>query len=382
MTVPQPPAARGEKFRRLAEELRRGIAELRWPDGRLPTEQQLAKEQGVSLNTVRRAVDLLVADGLVHRRQGSGTYIAGETARGVAPGRSRPGPVVGICVPSMTYYYPRIIEAVEAELTRGGAQMMIRSTGYDAAQERSAVAGMLAAGASGLLLVPELEPGADPMLQHSAIQSPGVPVVMVERRFATSADPHEFVCSNHSAGAYVAVRHLVALGHTRIGYLQRHSPFTADAVAAGFRTALADSGLDPASAPYAGRARWDLPGADAFLDELLAAGATAALCFADREAALLVSAAKRRGLSVPGDLSLVGYDDEVAELSEVPLTAVSPVKAEVGRLAALTLLRRIEDPSAPVVQQLVVPRLVVRESTGPVGGAHDDAPVTGCGAGA
>jgi DNA-binding LacI/PurR family transcriptional regulator len=368
MTAPQPPAARGEKFRRLAEELRRGIAELRWPDGRLPTEQQLAREQGVSLNTVRRAVDLLVADGLVHRRQGSGTYIAGEVAR-AATGESRPGPVVGICVPSMTYYYPRIIAAIEAELTRGGAQMMIRSTGYDAGRERSAVEGMLAAGASGLLLVPELEPGADPMVQHDAIQSLGVPVVMVERRFATPADHHEFVCSNHSAGAYVAVRHLVALGHTRIGYLQRHSPFTADAVAAGFRTALADSGLAAANAPHAGRARWDLPDADAFLDELLAAGATAAVCFADREAALLVSAARRRGLSVPGDLSLVGYDDEVAELSEVPLTAVSPAKAEVGRLAAATLLRRIADPSAPVVQQLVVPRLRVRDSTGPVGGA-------------
>ncbi|CAM5311316.1 LacI family transcriptional regulator [Streptomyces spiroverticillatus] len=369
MSTPSRPAARGEKFRRLAEELRRGVAELRWPDGRLPTEQQLAKEQGVSLNTVRRAVDLLVADGLVYRRQGSGTYIAddaGESAD-TAGGESVPGPVVGICVPSMTYYYPRIIAAIEAELTRGGAQMMIRSTGYDAGQERSAIDGMLAAGATGLLLVPELEPGADPMLQHDAIQSLGVPVVMVERRFATSADHHEFVCSNHSAGAYVAVRHLVSLGHRKIGYLQRHSPFTADAVAAGFRTALADSGLDPAEAPYAGRARWDMPDADAFLDELIAAGATAVVCFADREAALLVSAARRRGLSVPGDLSLVGYDDEVAELSEVPLTAVSPAKAEVGRLAARTLLRRIEDPSAPIVQQLVVPRLVVRDSTGPVG---------------
>ncbi|MFD4114002.1 substrate-binding domain-containing protein [Streptomyces niveus] len=350
-------APRGEKSRRLAEELRRGIAELRWPDGRLPTEQSLAREQGVSLNTVRRAVDLLVADGLIYRRQGSGTY--------VAPNRDSAGPVVGMCVPSMTYYYPRVIAGVEAELTRRGGQLLIHSTGYDIARERSAAQGMLAAGAAGLLLVPE--PRTDPMRQLAEFEALGLPVVTVERRFATETDQHEFVCSNHAAGAYAAVRHLVSLGHRRIGYLERHSPFTADAVGAGFRTALTDAGLDADGMPHIGRPRWESSDVEGFLDELLAAGATAALCFADREAALLVAAALRRGLRVPEDFSVVGYDDEVADLSEVPLTAVSPGKAEVGRLAARALLRRIEEPGAPVVQQLIVPRLIVRDSTGPAG---------------
>ncbi|MFC8829824.1 substrate-binding domain-containing protein [Streptomyces sp. NPDC057137] len=105
--------------------------------------------------------------------------------------------------------------------------------------------------------------------------------------------------------------------------------------------------------------------ADRFLDELVRHGATAVLCFADREASLLVGAARRRGLGVPGDLSVVGYDDEVADLCEVPLTTVSPAKTDIDRRAADMIRNRIADPTSPRRQEAFVPHLVVRDSTGP-----------------
>jgi DNA-binding LacI/PurR family transcriptional regulator len=340
---------RGEKFRQLADELRRGIAEVRWPEGRLPTEQQLSKEQGVSLNTVRRAVDLLVNEGLVYRRQGSGTYVQAE--------QPRTGPVVGAIVPSMTYYYPRIIAGIESELSRNGAQLLLRSTGYDVAQEAQAVESMVAAGAQGLLIVPELTGRAD---AHAYLDGLGLPLVLVERRFRSGGDIHEFVCSNHAAGGYIAARHLFSLGHTKIAFLARSSPHATE-VAHGLRDALAQRGLEPALEHTIGR--WTAADADSCLDRLLAGGCTAALCFADREATLLVAAAAKRGMAVPGDLSVIGYDDEIADLSAVPLTAISPAKQAVGRLAVRTLLRRLAEPDAPLQQHLVVPALAVREST-------------------
>lgn len=339
---------RGEKFRMLADELRRGIAEVRYPEGRLPTEQQLATEQGVSLNTVRRAVDLLVADGLVYRRQGSGTY--------VTPTPAATGPVIGVAVPSMTYYYPRIIAGIESALAARGAQMLLRSTGYEHALEEQAIESM--AGADGLLLVPELAGRADP---HAYLDALRLPTVLVERRFLSGGDVYEFVCSNHGAGGYEAARHLLGLGHTKLAYLGRTSPHAAQVID-GLSAALADQGHAPAVVRTLTRVT--AADAEAFLEEALAAGATAAVCFADREAALVVSAARRSGLAVPGDLSVIGYDDEVADLSEVPLTAVSPAKRAVGALAVDTLLARLADPAAPIQQHLVVPRLVVRESTG------------------
>jgi GntR family transcriptional regulator, arabinose operon transcriptional repressor len=363
-TPPQPAgsAARGHKTRLLADDLRRGIAELRWPAGRLPTEQQLAREQGVSVNTVRRAVDLLVHEGLVHRRQGSGMYIAPAHAPGS-------GPVVGVVVPSLTYYFPRVIAGIERELARRGSQMLLRSTDWDPAAERDAVDGLVRSGAAGLLLVPGV--AADGSLPGTRRpRDAAVPVVLVERGMELPVALHEFVCSHHAGGARLAVEHLLALGHTRIGYLERQSPHTAPRVRAGVTAALEAAGLGGAPATTASLARWTARDADGFLARLLRAGGTAALCFADREASLLVAAARRRGVDVPGELSVIGYDDETADLCEVPLTAVSPAKTEIGARAVDVLRQRLAHPEGPLRQEALVPRLVLRESTAPAAGSH------------
>ncbi|WBQ06681.1 GntR family transcriptional regulator [Kribbella sp. CA-293567] len=334
-------AVRGQKARHLAGELRRGISELRWPGGKLPTEQQLAAEQGVSLNTVRRAVDLLVQDGLVYRRQGSGMYIASAET----------GPLIGVAVPSMTYYYPRIIVGIERELARHGAQLLLRSTEWDSAEERLAIDGLIAAGVAGLILAPDGPAGL------AELEDLELPIVLVERGLEDPATLHEFVGSNHAAGARAALKHLRELGHTRIAYLERSSPHTAPQLRAG---------LGDVPVLSETRDRWTSAGADEFLDRILRDRVTAVLCFADREATLLLNAALARGIGVPGELSVISYDDEVADLSEVPLTAISPAKLEVGRVAVELLRARLADPDSPRRQQSLVPRLVVRESTGPV----------------
>ena len=335
--VPAAEVVRGQKARYLAGELRRGIAELRWPGGKLPTEAQLAREQGVSLNTVRRAVDLLVQDGLVYRRQGSGMYIA----------TSETGPLVGVAVPSMTYYFPRIIVGIERELARQGAQMLLRSTEWDSGRgaggDRRAGGGRCRR--------------ADPCGRAGASVDLDVPVVLVERGLEDPYTLHEFVGTNHAAGARAALKHLRDLGHTRIGYLERVSPHTAPQVRAG----LGDVPVLTKS-----RDRWTTADIERFLAEVMRKKATAVICFPDREATMLLNAAIASGISVPGDLSVISYDDEVADLSDIPLTAISPAKLEVGRLAVETLRARLADPASPRRQISLVPNLVVRSSTGPI----------------
>lgn len=85
----------------------------------------------------------------------------------------------------------------------------------------------------------------------------------------------------------------------------------------------------------------------------------------DREAALIARAIGQRGLQVPGDLTPVSYDDETADLAEVPLTAVTPPKFRVGRMAAEVLLRRLTEGDAfPIHQVKLRPRIVIRASCG------------------
>src|SRR3954447_16345448 len=95
------------KFQALADELRRGILAGTWPLGsRLPTEEQLAGRTGVSLTTVRRALDELVAAGLVNRRQGAGSFVIAS---------SEPGPRdrrVGVLIPDTHFYYPQALRGI------------------------------------------------------------------------------------------------------------------------------------------------------------------------------------------------------------------------------------------------------------------------------
>jgi DNA-binding LacI/PurR family transcriptional regulator len=223
----------------------------------------------------------------------------------------------------------------------------LRSTEWDSGEEREAVDALVGAGAAGLILAGE---GASVDLD--------VPVVLVERGLEDPYTLHEFVGTNHAAGARAALKHLRGLGHTRIGYLERVSPHTAPQVRAG----LGDVPVLTKS-----RDHWTTADIERFLTELLRKKATAVICFPDREATMLLNAAIASGISVPGDLSVVSYDDEVADLSDIPLTAVSPAKLEVGRLAVETLRARLAEPASPRRQISLVPNLVVRDSTGPIG---------------
>lgn len=362
------PASSGRelKFRALMAELRRGILDGTWPPGsKLPTERALAAETGLSVTTVRRAYEDLVALGLVERRQGAGTFAAQPAADPPTGGAARR--IVGVLVPDTSFYYPRVLQGIERELAAAGARLVLACSHYDPAEEDAALERLLSAGVHGLLLVPSLHTATDPGRRADDLLALPVPAVLVERRLAAygPGDPTEHVCTDHEGGAYDAVRHLRALGHERIALLVRSDAPTTAPIESGFARAVADLGLPEPLHVRDTREGWNPEGADRAVAALRAAGATAGLCFGDREAALVLAAARRAGLNVPCDLALISYDNEFADVAEIPLTAVSPPKFQVGRLAAQILLRRLADGDAsPLHQVQLRPRLVVRASCG------------------
>ncbi|MET9387367.1 LacI family DNA-binding transcriptional regulator [Streptomyces sp. NPDC002928] len=346
------------KFRRLAAELRQQLRAGVWPvGGQLPTEKELALSSGTSVSTVRRAVDELVAEGLIVRRQGSGTFVLPPDA----PGTRRA--LVGVMVPDTAFYYPRVLQGIEEGLSAAGARLLLTCSGYDQEREARELQSMLDAGADGLLLVPTLT-GPEPAARHLArLAELPVPAVLVERRGTSLNDTNEWVCTHHEAGAYDAVRHLAALGHRTIGLVLRAPSPTAPPVTEGFRQAVSELGC--ASTEFqATRQEWSPAAADRGLAVLREAGATAAVCFGDRQAALLEGAARRAGLTIPDDLALVAYDDEIADLADIPLTAVAPPKHLLGRTAAETLLRRLAEPGVARHRVLLRPSITVRQSCG------------------
>ncbi|MGH8877251.1 MAG: LacI family DNA-binding transcriptional regulator [Stackebrandtia sp.] len=357
MTTP----SRELKFRRLAAQLR---AELRSgviaPESKLPTEQELAARHGVSMTTVRRALNELADDGLVVRRQGAGTFAA-PTGRGP----DGTGPLVGVLVPDTTLYYPRVIEGIEDALSAADARLMLASSRYSVSEEDKAIARLIDSGVEGLLAVPTLIGRDDPAAVLARLSTLPVPVVLVERRLDPGLlDVSEHVCTDHTTGGFLAVRHLHELGHRRIAVAVRADAPTTAPVLRGVGRALDEYGAHAGQPHAVPREDWNPAVAAQLVAAITAAEATAVVCFGDREAAALVAAARRAGLDVPGDLAVVAYDDEIADLAEVPLTAVSPPKAHLGRVAAELLLRRLAEPDLPPHQIRLRPDIVIRDSCG------------------
>ncbi|MBR7838494.1 substrate-binding domain-containing protein [Actinospica durhamensis] len=352
------PGARDLKFQRLAERLREQIHGQAYPGGaRLPTEQQLSASSGLSISTVRRAVDELVAEGLVVRRQGAGTFVLPPADR------VRRQRLIGVIVPDAAFYFPRVLKGIETVLSAAGARLQLAYSDYDQAAELRQLEGMLAAGVDGLLITPTLTGSVPAEAVLGRLAELSVPAVLMERRGTSLSDLNEHVCTHHEAGAYDAVHHLTRLGHRSIGLVLRSGSPTTEPVAAGFHQAAGEFGVTVAQF-HALRQEWSPAAADRCVALLREHAMTAAVCFGDRQAALVEIAARRAGLRIPEDLALVAYDDEVADVADIPLTAVAPPKELLGRIAADLLLRRLDQPDLIRHRILLRPSIVVRQSCG------------------
>jgi DNA-binding LacI/PurR family transcriptional regulator len=173
--------------------------------------------------------------------------------------------------------------------------------------------------------------------------------------------------TDHALGAAMAVRHLVLLGHRRVGLVMAEPSPTGRHVRRGWLEATAECGLDAGATIDALVPDAHTPGSDSALDEVLdrclATGTTALLVHADAVAIALVQRCEERHIAVPGELSVVAYDDEVAGLFSPPLTAVRPPHRYIGRAAVRLVADRLADPGRPAHRVVICPSLQVRAST-------------------
>lgn len=257
------------------------------------------------------------------------------------------------------------MHGIESELNAAGVGIRFAAHDYDVATEGGRIADLLHAGIDGLILVPagfSHEVGSD---QLTMITELPVPTVLLERTPPSDDPGHaiEYVCSDHAGGAADGIKHLARLGHHKIALATRMDAPTRTGVERGYRHAVSALDIDGVEISYP-NAAWPSHAGDA-LAEIMRARCTAALVFGDREATMLLDAARKLGIDVPHDLALVSYDDEFADIAPVPLTAVSPAKHRLGELAGRTMVQRLQEGNSGAIHQVKLrPRLVVRRSCG------------------
>lgn len=326
----------------------------------------VAKQAGVSFGTVSRVINSDIHVKKETRERVLQTmerlgFVANRQARSLAGGRSNS---IGVLVPDLgTGYIGEIIRGIDAELSLTNLDLILYTTHRTASKEANYVANLATGMVDGLLLVLPRRP-ADFI---GNLTQRKFPFVLIDHQGAGRDCPA--VGATNWQGAYNATEYLVKLGHTRIGFITGSMDLgcAVDRLD-GYRSALRTQHV--AEAPelifegdffqpdgYAG--------ASALLD--LPIPPTAIFASNDVMAMGVMDAVRNRGLRIPDDISVIGFDNiPQSELVRPALTTVSQPLEKMGRVATQMLLDLLKNPDQDSERIELPTELVVRESCRPV----------------
>ncbi|MFI9831129.1 MAG: LacI family DNA-binding transcriptional regulator [Streptomyces sp.] len=324
---------------------------------------QVAKKVGVSEATVSRVLNgkpgvseatrqsvLTALDVLGYERP---TQLRGERAR-----------LVGLVLPELQNpIFPAFAEVIGGALAQQGLTPVLCTQTRGGVSEADYVELLLQQQVSGVIFAGGLFAQADAPHEHyHQLAERKIPVVLVN----ASIDGLDFPCvaCDDAVAVEQAWRHLASLGHERIGLVlgpEDHMPSRRKLAAARLAADAVGTVWDDALVQ---RSIFSLEGGQAATARLLEAGVTGIVCASDPLALGAIRAARRRGLAVPGEVSVVGFDDSAfMTCTEPPLTTVrQPIEA-MGRAAVDLLCAQIQGSAAHPGELLFEPELVVRGST-------------------
>jgi len=327
--------------------------------------KDVAREAGVSTATVSHVINNTkyvsdVTRERVLRAIKSCNYYANAHARTLASGRSN---IIGLLVSDISNpFFPELVKSIEDAAFERGYNVILVNTNYDAKRAADYVRRLIELNVAGVaLMTTELD---SKLIDELARRK--VPVVF--HNVGTTGEHMSDVLVDYASGIEEAVAHLVSLGHQRIAHIAGPKRFRSAAIR---RQAFLDSVARnlpgaPAPAIYEGDFKFD--GGRRAASEILADGArpTAVVVANDMMALGAMHEFRSAGLSIPRDISLVGFDDiTFAALSQPPLTTVCSPRVVIGRKAIEALMATIKQ-SAPSGEQVQVRTyLVIRGTTGP-----------------
>jgi len=277
--------------------------------------------------------------------------------------RKRSAGLVGLIVPELDNpIFPAFAQVIESTLAQHGYTPVLCTQSPGGVTEDEYVEMMLDRQVSGIVFVSSLsaDTAADPSRYRRLIERP-LPIVLVNG-YAEAIEAPFVSCDDRLAGD-LAVSHLVALGHRRIGMISGPNRFiNTQRKLAGYRAALDREGLS--SADLVSLTLFGVEGGEVAADRLLEQGVTGIVCASDLMALGAIRAARRRGMSVPRDVSVIGFDDSpLIAFTDPPLTTLRQPVSSMAVAAVRCLVDEIDGHGSPHSEYLFRPELVVREST-------------------
>jgi DNA-binding LacI/PurR family transcriptional regulator len=347
-------------YTQLENAIREKVVSGAWPQGfRLPTYRKLAEITGVSLITVQQAIDNLVGNNILYRRQGQGTFVA---SREMKPASNR----VGLFLPNLREpFFSVMAQIIQTEMINDGYAVSIFALDDGVAQIARAVEIMLEQHVDGIITTTAAN--TETFSQVVQLAERDIPVVLVDGHLPEGQ--LSYVETDNYNGMQLIMDHLTGLGHRCIGFASGPCyTFGLKARMEAFSQIMGSSplGFNPSYLQIS-HLDQDAGGYDAAHKLLsLREPPTAIACSTDIIAAGVLHAARSLKIRVPEQLSVVGFDDlYLAAHLEVALTTVKQPVEKIARLAKRMLLERMNKAETKFESHVLPPKLILRASTAP-----------------
>lgn len=266
--------------------------------------------------------------------------------------------------------FPLFAQAIERALAPHGYSMLLSTRQQGQPAERASIGLLREHGVSGMVFVSGVhsDSGADPA-PYLDLRRAGIPLAFVNG-FVPDLDA-TFVADDAAAGIDAAVHHLTALGHRRIGLATGPARYTPSArKVAGFASAMRRRAPTGRAEHYLGD--YSVESGRAAAAELVRRGCTAVVAASDMLALGVIDGVRSAGLSVPGDVSVTGYDGSpLMAFTDPPLTGLRQPVDRLTEAAVRSLVEEVEGSPRPRTELLYRPELVFRSSTGPAPGVGE-----------
>ncbi|MFA6356060.1 MAG: GntR family transcriptional regulator [Candidatus Omnitrophota bacterium] len=367
-------------YQQFADIIRDQINRGRYKPGEyIPSERQLSKDFKLNRMTVRKGMAMLIEEGLLQPFRGRGTFVTGYPQARAKSGSKDIGYVFikDFNFPlSKNPYYTEILEGAEAEASKQDYKFFLMSVDYDESKLRDLASRIISDKIGGAVFVGRFDEKVEEMITSLAKRK--IPVVVIDRYVPYNGV--SAVLTDNAKGAYEAVSYLASLGHRDIGFIT--GPKSNQAVqerSDGFWKAVRELKLKVRDESVA-ESDLHIHGGYLAMKKILgmrnpaSAGhrhPTAVFAINDEAAIGAMRAIHEKGLEVPKDVSLVGFDDiEWATHTMPGLTTIKIYKKEIGAAAVKKLIEQIEDKAALPVKNVMPVKLVLRESCAPLRRGH------------